>query len=314
MNSFKQQPLIAEVLPGFTTLAILVSAYFLQNPNLFHQVVTAPSATTYITASGFAAILSAWIIGTFLDSLRDIAETLLDLRWPVNWDYLLKASSESIQKLDDSWLAYYFLNGNYVFGILMTFIFAYFAGIGIPTFWLVCMCFALAVFIINFITLRQELRRLMAESPSIEKLPHEGVYARLGVSQAKPSKDFPEGKPGVGVFAVMDIKQGADIFGDDDEPTVTVSRSVVEKLPESLRKLYQDFAVLRGDRYICPTSFNKLTPSWYPNDSDQPNIGPDKDLRFRALRDIKAGDELTAHYEDYSENEKVCSASDPPSI
>src|SRR5262249_45554911 len=128
---------------------------------------------------------------------------------------------------------------------------------------------------------------------------------RLGVSKVKPSKDFPTGDPGVGVFALVDIKEGTPIFGSDDDATTSVSRSEVEQLPLIIRKLYQDFAVLEGDNYICPVSFNKLTPSWYPNNSDDPNIACDADLKFRALKDIKAGDELTARYSDYSDNESA---------
>jgi SET domain-containing protein len=51
-------------------------------------------------------------------------------------------------------------------------------------------------------------------------------------------------------------------------------------------------------------NFNKLTVAWYANNSDEPNIAPDKNLRFRATRPIAAGEELTARYDDYSENEK----------
>ena len=67
--------------------------------------------------------------------------------------------------------------------------------------------------------------------------PHEGVVTRLGVSRAKPSQEFPSGEPGVGVFAIVDIKKGDPIFGDDDDPTVSVSRSEVEKLPAEEREV-----------------------------------------------------------------------------
>ena len=58
-------------------------------------------------------------------------------------------------------------------------------------------------------------------------------------------------------------------------------------------RLYEDFCVLQGSEYECPVSFNKLTPAWFVNDAGEgePNIRPDSDLKFRALRDIAAGED-----------------------
>lgn len=95
------------------------------------------------------------------------------------------------------------------------------------------------------------------------------------------------------------------MFWPDDDPTVIVRRDQIERLPGELRQLYQDFCVLKGDCYTCPTSFNKLTLAWYPNQSKDPNIAPDDNLRFRAIRDITAGEQLTSRYEDYSDNELI---------
>lgn len=106
------------------------------------------------------------------------------------------------------------------------------------------------------------------------------------------------------MFAIIDIPKGAYLFEPDDDPTVKVSSAEVEKLPPEIKELYQDFCVLLNGEYECPTSFNQLTPSWYLNNSDDPNVAPDEELKFYALRDIRAGEELTADYGSYSENEK----------
>lgn len=131
-------------------------------------------------------------------------------------------------------------------------------------------------------------------------LPHEGTYTRL-----EPSPH------GVGVFAIVDIPKGTYIFEPDDTPIVKVSPAELNTLAQPLRRLYHDFCVLRDGVYECPVSFNQLTPSWYLNNSGDPNVAPDEELRFYALRDISAGEELTASYETYSENEKDLSVEVP---
>lgn len=125
--------------------------------------------------------------------------------------------------------------------------------------------------------------------------PHEGVYTRLKQS----------GLDGIGVFAIRDIPKGTYIFAPDDDQLKLVRRNKVENINPALAELYSDFCVLNGDKYSCPSSFNKLTPAWYLNTSRDPNVGADLDLKFYALRDINAGEELTADYAAYSENEQV---------
>ena len=132
--------------------------------------------------------------------------------------------------------------------------------------------------------------------------PHEGVYTRI------------KGSPisGVGVFAVRPIPKDTYVFEPDDDKLVSVKKQELEnlrkagKLDAALHKLYEDFCVLRGDRYECPSSFNRLTISWYLNhDPEHPNVAADTDLRFYALRDIEADEELTANYNTYSENSLI---------
>jgi hypothetical protein len=76
-----------------------------------------------------------------------------------------------------------------------------------------------------------------------------------------------------------------------------IGSEAVRQAPElELRQLWATRGI-----FTCPTSFNKLTVAWYCNDSDDPNIAPDESLRFYALRDIKANEELVSRYADYSE-------------
>jgi hypothetical protein len=123
------------------------------------------------------------------------------------------------------------------------------------------------------------------------KLPHEGVYARVQASKIH----------GVGAFAIRRIPIGTYIFPDDDDELVWIDKGSLENLSAEDRKLYDDFCIIRGDLYGCPRSFNKLTPTWYLNESSTPNTAADREYRFYALRDIDEGEELTVDYSTYSD-------------
>lgn len=118
------------------------------------------------------------------------------------------------------------------------------------------------------------------------KLPHDGVYARIGPSRIH----------GVGAIAVRRIQKGALVFRGEDERSVWVARSAVKKMPAELRALYEDFGMVDGKKLGVPTNLNRLSVGWYVNHSRTPNLAAGDDGRFRALRRIDAGEELTADY------------------
>jgi hypothetical protein len=125
------------------------------------------------------------------------------------------------------------------------------------------------------------------------KLPHYGVFTRIR----------PSGRGGVGVFAIRDIPRGSAIFYGDNDRIVWVSKQKLKRLPSEVRRLYDDFSIIKdeGRTYGCPVNFNRLTVPWYLNSSLSPNVGCDKHYRFFALRDIKCGEELTVDYSSYNE-------------
>jgi len=125
----------------------------------------------------------------------------------------------------------------------------------------------------------------------MKKLPHDDVFTRL-----QPSPIH-----GVGVFAIRRIPKGSCIFGADDAPLVWVPKKPIKYLSKPLKRLYDDFSVIKGDRYGCPSSFNDLTVSWYLNHSENPNVTADDSYKFYAMRDIEEGEELTVNYRTYSE-------------
>jgi hypothetical protein len=105
----------------------------------------------------------------------------------------------------------------------------------------------------------------------------------------------------VGVFAIRDIPKDAYVFEPDDDELVSVLADEIRGLPPDIRRLYEDFCVLTGSTYQCPSNFNKLTPAWYLNTSKSPNVAADSSLKFYAIREIQTGEELTADYDAYSD-------------
>lgn len=122
--------------------------------------------------------------------------------------------------------------------------------------------------------------------PDRTQLPHDHVYARIGTSKLH----------GVGVIAVRAIPKGTLVFRGEDERSVWVRRSMVRKLPTAMRALYEDFGMVDGEWLAVPKSLNRLSVGWYVNHADEPNLVAGDDGRFRTLRAIAAGEELTADY------------------
>lgn len=124
-------------------------------------------------------------------------------------------------------------------------------------------------------------------------LPHVGVSTRLAPSKIQ----------GIGVFAIKRIRKGAVIFPEDYPPLVWVNKRRISKLPKRVKKLYEDFGVLKNGRFGCPSSFDLLTVAWYINHSKNPNVScnPADNYNLIALRDIKVGEELTVDYTTYND-------------
>ncbi len=122
-------------------------------------------------------------------------------------------------------------------------------------------------------------------------VPHAGVLTRLGPSSIH----------GVGVFAIIEITKGRQLFAFDEAEICWIEAEAVEnaELGPSLRALYRDFAIRRDGMLGCPASFDMLTPGWYinqPPDGVPPSVHVTEDFRMFAARLIDVGEELTLNY------------------
>lgn len=125
--------------------------------------------------------------------------------------------------------------------------------------------------------------------------PHDGVWCRLGASRLH----------GVGVFAIVPIPRGTDVFANDPAETVWIDAAEIEGLPEDSeqRRLYRDFAIRKDGLLGCPPNFNRLTIGWYVNEpmpGEEPSLEVAPDYAMVTRRDIAIGEELTIVYSTFS--------------
>lgn len=104
---------------------------------------------------------------------------------------------------------------------------------------------------------------------------------------------------GVGVFAIKKIPKNVNPFPSaPDYECVTVSKEELRKLDPELKKLIFDLLVFDSDTVELPVKgLNNLDISFYLNHSKKPNLKYADDREsFISIRDIEAGEELTADY------------------
>lgn len=107
---------------------------------------------------------------------------------------------------------------------------------------------------------------------------------------------------GIGVFAVHDIPAETylRLFADDVEPEAV---SVVRK-KEDIPEIFRKYCIDRGDTMTGPRDFGRIDIGWHLNHSITPNAYH-RQYEFYALRDIKAGEEITIDYNTLEEPDEA---------
>src|SRR3989344_1957497 len=96
---------------------------------------------------------------------------------------------------------------------------------------------------------------------------------------------------GNGLFAKEDIKKGELVF-------IKAGHIVDHQTHLDLENRLGEYCLqITHDYYLCPTNEEEVRDTAiYINHSCEPNVGPEGQISFYALRDIKAGEELVYDY------------------
>lgn len=106
---------------------------------------------------------------------------------------------------------------------------------------------------------------------------------------------------GVGIFAIRDISKGIELFKTIDfDQTHFFSHAKLKKLHPNVRKMICDYNLYTSiGVYLSPLDFQiiqYILPSFL-NGSKDPNIELDpSNMKFKTVRAIKEGEELTCDY------------------
>lgn len=102
---------------------------------------------------------------------------------------------------------------------------------------------------------------------------------------------------GVGVFALIDIKEGENIFLDIFPDSIFIEWELIDN---NIIKDYLSTLCNSSDKGIYLSRLpNEINTSYYVNHSEQPNVFHNitRDQYF-AIRDIQAGEETLCEYTD----------------
>jgi hypothetical protein len=159
---WKPHQLVGHWVPGFVLLAILLLA----DAHAHHSAALWSKITSSL-GSNFAVILAIvvpFVIGEFLDCLRDLLESLADKFSKINWDKLQSLSAEKQVIFEDYYFVYYVFNMNLSIGLIAGYLLTLFLGI-FPSHYgcqfTLAVLIGVLVFFINACTLRIEIKKFL---------------------------------------------------------------------------------------------------------------------------------------------------------
>lgn len=171
----KVGPLVAELLSGFTVLLLSYLALY-NNPLLLGYLGRTNPLASALHDNLAAAIgiffLSAWLLGTLFDVLRNLLEHVWDCLFkpPLNWEFFFYGNAEKLASLEHYFYSFYILDADMAIAI------ALFIGVG-PSilstmigavslrFWIRYILLPIlgAIFALDAACLRYEIKRLLRE-------------------------------------------------------------------------------------------------------------------------------------------------------
>lgn len=170
---FKDYPLIGHWVPGFVVvLVISLSVYNWGLGDLAEAAEGLRDLSMFF--SGLAFIVIPFVVGQFLDSIRDLLEYIWD-RNPkclINWDFFFYGGKDKLKNLEQYYFIYYVFNCNLALGTILSIILFFvlwgLSFIQLPSREGLCVGLGIAAvgllfFIWDAVKLRGEIRRLSWE-------------------------------------------------------------------------------------------------------------------------------------------------------
>ena len=103
---------------------------------------------------------------------------------------------------------------------------------------------------------------------------------------------------GIGVFAIIDIPVGTDVFPDCLNLFKEVDFKKLKGIPDSVKKMATDLLYYDEEKIWIPNlTLNQMNVSFFLNSSENPNCKMQDNGKITSTRKIKAGEELTHRYE-----------------
>jgi len=96
---------------------LFIAAYHTSHPDFIKNNV-ANDSVRLLAASGLA-LLASWIVGAFLDSVRDIFEEVMKWWLPLNLDFFFYGEPTKVLQFDEYYFAYYGLCFNLAIGMAL---------------------------------------------------------------------------------------------------------------------------------------------------------------------------------------------------
>jgi len=292
-QTLRPQPQLGEVLPGALTLALFLVLVYDHYPDAFNYLLSPTTGAGLLAILAGAFLFASWIFGTLLDTIRNgLVEGVVDwcTKQFLNWEFFILGDREKVTQLDEYFFAYYQAKANYAIGAFVFVLVGIFwfpiGAIGRVTL-LIVVPLLFFFCTVHSVSLRSEIKKLAGQP----RTPiHAGVYTRLQKS-----------RHGIGVFAILDIPTGTNVFVGDINEMHDIDENDLNYVQAEIKQLYDDFCVRKGGKLKGPSNFNNLTVGWYLNHSDTPNVRCDEHFDFISTQLIKKGEELTADYTTYDE-------------
>ena len=255
-QTLRPQPQLGEVLPGALTLALFLVIVYDHAPDTLNYVVAPTTGAGLLAILAGAFLFASWVAGTLIDSIRNgLVENVIDCctTRPLNWEFFVLGDRDKVTQLDEYFFAYYQAKANYAVGLAIFLIaaFCYWIFYSTMTGALFRAAFFISIIlvvlcIVDSASLRSEIKKL-ADEPAAAA--HVGVYTRLQKSD----------RHGIGVFAILDIPEGTNVFAGDTNKVREIDRIDLSYVQPEIRQLYEDFCVWKDGKIKGPTNFNNLT-------------------------------------------------------